>query len=340
MLSLFADQEREAKLDSLGDPLALLDKHVDFTVLAAEIDRWAPRPSRAKGGRPHYPTELMTRLLVLQQLFNLSDEQMEFQLLDCMSFQRFAGLKNSGRVPDRNTIWVFRERLVQANVEHQIFAEVQRQLQQHLSRVREGQIIDASTVRVPIQHNTSDEQAVVKEQAVPPGWPLAKRRQKDVETRWAKEHGKSYFGYKLSVSVDRRHKLIRCVKVSDASEADPRHLVDVLDRGNSSRDFWADRGCHDKPREHWLRMIGWRSHIQRKGWAGKPIGEWGKARNKRASPRARVENVFASHRADRRQNNPEHWPGTRRVWSDGQIGCLQGRWSHIATGHARSSSSA
>lgn len=122
MLSLFADQEREAKLDSLGDPLALLDKHVDFAALAAEIDRWAPRPSRAKGGRPSYPTELMTRLLVLQQLFNLSDEQMEFQLLDRMSFQRFAGLKHSGRVPDRNTIWVFRERLVQANVEHQIFA--------------------------------------------------------------------------------------------------------------------------------------------------------------------------------------------------------------------------
>jgi len=42
MLSLFADQEREAKLDSLGDPLALLDKHVDFAALAAEIDRQFP----------------------------------------------------------------------------------------------------------------------------------------------------------------------------------------------------------------------------------------------------------------------------------------------------------
>jgi IS5 family transposase len=64
MLSLFADQEREAKLDSLGDPLALLDKHVYFATLAPEIDHWAPRPSRDKGGRPPYPTELMTRLLV------------------------------------------------------------------------------------------------------------------------------------------------------------------------------------------------------------------------------------------------------------------------------------
>ncbi|MFC0710007.1 transposase [Azorhizophilus paspali] len=75
MFSLFADQEREAKLDSLSDPLVLLDKHVDFAALAAEIDRRAPRPSHVKGSRPPYPTELMTRLPVLQQLFNLSNEQ-------------------------------------------------------------------------------------------------------------------------------------------------------------------------------------------------------------------------------------------------------------------------
>jgi IS5 family transposase len=151
--------------------------------MAAEIDRWVPRPNRVKGGRPPYPTELMTRLLVLQQLFNLSDEQMEFQLLDRMSFQRFAGLKNSARVPDRNTIWNFRERLVQAKVEHLIFGEVQRQLQLNSFNAREGQIIDASIVRAPIQHNTAEQQEAVKQRAVPIEWQPAKRRQKDVETR-------------------------------------------------------------------------------------------------------------------------------------------------------------
>lgn len=170
MLSLFADQEREAKLDSLGDPLALLNKHVDFRLMAEEIDRWVPRPSRAKGGRPPYPTELMTRLLVLQQLLNLSDEQMEFQLLDRMSFQRFAGLKNTARVPDRNTIWNFREWLVQAKVEHLIFDEVQRQLQLNGFNAREGQIINASIVRAPIQHNTAEQQGVVKQRAAPIEW--------------------------------------------------------------------------------------------------------------------------------------------------------------------------
>lgn len=113
--------------------------------------------------------------------------------------------------------------------------------------------------------------------------------------RWTKKYGKSCFGYKLSVSVDRRHKLIRQVKVSDASVADTLHLVEVLDQHNSSRDFWADRGYHDKPREHWLKQIGWRPHIQRKGQAGQPIGERDKARNRRiASPSAPVEHTFAS----------------------------------------------
>ena len=114
-------------------------------------------------------------------------------------------------------------------------------------------------------------------------------------TAWRNSSFFNRIGYKLSVRVDRRHKLIRGVRVSDASEADTLHLVDVLDRSNSSRDFWADRGYHDGPRERWLKMIGWRPHIQRKGQAGKPISERGKARNKRiASPRARVEHVFAS----------------------------------------------
>lgn len=157
MLSLFADQEREAKLDSLGDPLALLNQHVDFTIMAAEIDRWVPRPSREKGGRRPNPTELMTRLLVLQQLFNLSDEQMEFQLLDCMSFQRFAGLKNTSQVPDRNTIWNFRERLIKARVEHLIFDEVQRQLQLHGFSARERNELLSAREREVLQNHLQAE---------------------------------------------------------------------------------------------------------------------------------------------------------------------------------------
>ena len=62
--SLFADQEREAKLNRLGDALQVMEQHVDFAALAAEVDLAAPRPSRERGGRPPFPTELMVRVLL------------------------------------------------------------------------------------------------------------------------------------------------------------------------------------------------------------------------------------------------------------------------------------
>lgn len=101
---LFADQEREAKLNELGDTLRVLEQHVNFAALATSVDHAAPRPSREHGGRPPFPTELMVRVLLIPQLFNLSDEQMEFQLLDCLSFQHFVGLRHSSQIPDRTTI--------------------------------------------------------------------------------------------------------------------------------------------------------------------------------------------------------------------------------------------
>jgi len=59
MESLFVDQEREAKLNELGDMLRILEQHVDFTMLAAAVDAAAPRPSCERGGRPSFPTTLM-----------------------------------------------------------------------------------------------------------------------------------------------------------------------------------------------------------------------------------------------------------------------------------------
>ena len=112
--SLFADQEREAKLNKLGDALKVMERHVDFVAFADAVDEAAPRPGRERGGRPPFPTELMVRVLLIQQLFNLSDEQMEFQLLDRLSFQRFVGLRSSSQIPDRTTIWTFKERLLKA----------------------------------------------------------------------------------------------------------------------------------------------------------------------------------------------------------------------------------
>ncbi|CAN7549395.1 IS5 family transposase [Duganella sp. LjRoot269] len=292
--SLFADQEREAKLNELGDTLRVLEQHVDFAALAAAVDAAAPRPSRERGGRPPFPTELMVRVLLIQQLFNLSDEQMEFQLLDRLSFQRFVGLRHSSKIPDRTTIWTFKERLIQAGASESIFDAVNRQLSMHGYMARGGQMIDASIVQTPRQSINKEEKAIVTEGAMPADWKPAKRRQKDIDARWTKKHGKSYFGYKLSANADKRYKLIRRIKISTASEHDTLHFEAVIDPGNTSRDIYADKGYVDGEREARLKGQGWRMHIQRKGSKDRPLSEAQERRNKRiAKPRARVEHVFA-----------------------------------------------
>ncbi|MYM33713.1 IS5 family transposase [Duganella sp. FT94W] len=293
--NLFAAQEREAKLTKLGDALQVLERHVDFAALANGVDTAAPRPGRERGGRPPFPTEVMVRILLIQQLFNLSDEQMEFQLLDRLSFQRFAGLRDSSQIPDRTTIWTFKERLIKAGASESVFEAVNRQLARHGYIARGGQMIDASIVQAPKQSLNKEEKSLVVDQnAMPADWSPPKRRQKDLDARWTKKHGKSYFGYKLSVNADKRCKLIRKIKISTASEHDTLHFEDLLDPANTSRDVYADKGYVNYKREERLAGQGYRMHIQRKGSKDKPISEAQQRRNRRiASPRARVEHVFA-----------------------------------------------
>lgn len=292
--NLFAAQEREAKLTKLGDALQVLERHVDFAALAAAVDEAAPRPGRERGGRPPFPTEVMVRILLIQQMFNLSDEQMEYQLLDRLSFQRFARLRDSSQIPDRTTIWTFKERLIKAGASESVFEAVKRQLAKHGYIARGGQMIDASIVQVPKQSMSKEEKAMVGEQAMPVGWKPAKRRQKDTDARWTIKHEKAYYGYKLSASADKRYKLVRKLKVSTASEHDTLHFEDVIDPANTSRDIYADKGYVDGAREARLTAQGWRMHIQRKGSKDQPLSDAQEQRNRRiAKPRARVEHVFA-----------------------------------------------
>src|SRR5471030_3205895 len=105
---------------------------------------------------------------------------------------------------------------------------------------------------------------------MPAHWKPTQRRQKDLDARWTKKHGKSHFGYKVSANADKRYKLVRKIKVSTASEHDTLHFEDVLDPANTSRDILADRGYVDGEREARLSRQGWRMHIQRKAARASP----------------------------------------------------------------------
>lgn len=290
---LFAGMKREAKLDKLGDPLALLEAHIDFAALAARVDEAAPREVSVQGGRPPYPTETMVRILVVKRLHNLSDEQVEFQLLDRMSFQRFCGLSHSASIPDRTTVWMFENRIGEKAAQA-VFEGVQWQLERRGYLARCGQIVDATIVPSPKQHFTREEKELTKQDAMPVEWTPAQRRQKDLDASWTKKHGKSYHGYKLSVNVDVQNKLIRKIQTCTARENDSLHFDAVLDKANTSADVYADRGYPSAERAAKLKAQGYRNQIQRKGARNHPLSARQQQRNARiAKVRARVEHVFA-----------------------------------------------
>ncbi|WMT48395.1 MAG: IS5 family transposase [Acidithiobacillus caldus] len=291
---LLGDEGYVHKVDAIGDPLQTIEAVVHSSALAKAVERISPRPEQPKGGRPPYPTEVMVRVLVVKRLHGLSDEQTEFQLLDRRSFRRFCGLEHSRNIPDRTTIWNFENRIGVDGVSA-LFAELDRQIRARGLEARAGQIVVATLVPAPKQHFTREEKAILDQDAMPAEWKPAKRRQKDVDARWTKKHGKSHHGYKFTVSVDRKHKFIRTWVPDTASVHDSQHLEAALDEWNTSAEIYADKGYVGAEREERLREQGYRPQIQRKAKQGKPLSACQERRNRRiAKVRARVEHVFAA----------------------------------------------
>jgi hypothetical protein len=139
--------------------------------------------------------------------------------------------------------------VIQAGASESVFDAVNRQLARHGYIARGGQMIDASIVQAPKQSLSKDEKELVGEGAVPITWTPAKRRQKDLDARWTKKHGKSYFGYKVSDNADKRYRLVRRIKVSTASEHDTLHFENVLDPNNTNRNILGRQGlCRRRAR--------------------------------------------------------------------------------------------
>jgi IS5 family transposase len=237
----------------------------------------------------------MFKILVLQALYNLSDDQTEYQIRDRLSFMRFLGLDLAQRIPDAKTIWLFRETLAHAQVVETLFAQFESYLAEQGLQPRGGQLIDASLIPVPRQRNSRDENTTIKAGESPAEWASqpAKQRQKDTEARWTKKHGESHYGYKNHVNVDKKHKLIRQYTVTDAAVHDSQVLAEMLLPAEAGRDVWADSAYRSDMIENHLKATGLRSKIHRKGYRSKPLTAQQKVQNRgRSRIRARVEHVF------------------------------------------------
>ena len=269
-MGFFDLSDRYASLDAKKDPLLEIDAVVPWEEFRPSLERIWRKPDadrKSRAGRKPIDAVLMFKALVLSALYNLSDDQIEYQIRDRLSFMRFLGLGLGDRVPDAKTVWLYRDALAQAGKVEELFGLFDGYLNRQGYIARGGQILDASIVPVPRNHNTRDENAAIKKGEVPEDWAdkPAKRMQKDVDARWTKKHGKSHYGYKNHVNVDRKHKLVRRYHVSDAALHDSQAVDHLLMQGNTGSGVWADAAYRSEEMEAKLRDRKLKSHIQRKG---------------------------------------------------------------------------
>jgi IS5 family transposase len=286
-------QIRFKQLDKGGDPLPKIRRMVDWKRFRPLLEVVRDKERKSNAGRKPFDVIVMFKALILQSLYNLSDEQTEFQIRDRLSFMRFLDLSLGDDVPDAKTLWLFREQLTEAGVIEKAFSQFEAYLCEQGFLARKGQIVDASIVPVPKQRNSREENKRIKQGEVPEDWSEQKKRQKDMDARWTKKNGQNYYGYKNHIDVDVKHKLIRAYEVTPASVHDSQVFEDLLDEDNSSRDVWADSAYRSEEKLKELKERKYREHLQRKGCKHKKLTERETQGNRtRSRIRSRVEHVF------------------------------------------------
>ena len=288
-------QKRRQKLEKSKDRLSELNEIIAWEVFRSCLEQLRRQERKSNAGRKPIDFLILFKLLILQQLYNLSDEELEYQTHDRASFRRFLGLSPEAEVPDAKTIWLFRQRLTDAGLIEELFQQFEQYWQTAGYAAKGGQIIDATLVAVPIQRHSREENTQIKNGEIPAEWEKEphKQSQKDVDARWTQKNGNSYYGYKNHINVDVAHGFIRQHSVTDAAVHDSQELATVLDPDNVDAQVWADSAYRSAEIERTLELEEYESQIHERADRNSPLSDEQKASNREKSKtRAKVEHVF------------------------------------------------
>ena len=293
--TLFESSEQEHLLNKLGNPMQQLDALIAWETFRNRLDKVFPKVDKSKGGRPRMDIVMMFKVLILQQLYNLGDQAMEFQIADRSSFKNFLGIKSIKGIPDEKTIWAYREKLKESGQLKLLFNDFHKRLENKGLIANKGKVVDATIVKAPIQRNTRTENEKIKQGEEIEEWEANpnKNRQKDKDARWVKKHGKSSYGYKDHIKMDRKSKLIDSYSVGTASEHDSQKLKDLISKRDKGQTLYGDSAYRGEEQEKIIKKAKMKSRIHLKGYRGNPLNEQEqKTNSSRSRIRVRVEHVF------------------------------------------------
>ncbi|MBC7868424.1 MAG: IS5 family transposase [Gloeobacteraceae cyanobacterium ES-bin-316] len=291
--TLFDEENRLEILSNLGDPLERISTSIDFEKFRRRIESAFEQVDYSQGGRPVIDRLLLFKILILQEYYNLSDDKVEFQINDRLTFMRFLGLGIGQKSPDAKTIWAFRDQLTKKGILPELFEDFTKGLLKLGLVAHKGSIVDATIVKAPVQRNSKEENEEIKGGKTPETWSENKTRQKDTDASWTRKRNVNFFGYKNHIKIDRKSKLITKCIVSTACHHDQDFIEDLLTKSDKGKKVWGDAAYSSSEMLEKIRKKGAIPAITKKGYKNKRLTNADIKRNHLLSKiRCRVEHIF------------------------------------------------
>jgi IS5 family transposase len=296
MAGLFDYEFQLDEIKKHQPPLQKLNAIIDWELFRMPIEEALFRDDRkSNAGRKPYDKLLMFKIIILQRYYNLSDEQTEFQIKDRLSFLDFLGLQIGDNVPDRNTIWLFKEELKEKDLSKKLFDIFTNELILNGIVAKEGTLVDASFIKVPKQRNKRIDNADIKKGAVPLSFGKNKNKlsQKDTDARWVTKYKTREFGYKNHISVDQKTKVISTYTVTASSTHDSQAIKELINEDDTT--LYADSAYKSQEIENYLKQKNVNSKVINRAYRNKPLTNSQHKQNyKYSKTRVRVEHIFGT----------------------------------------------
>ena len=281
---------KQISLSTLSDELSQVrTKKKEFLEQIERIVPWGEwlsliKPCYYKGerGNKPYDLELMLRIYLIQNLYDLADEATVNEVIDSRAFSDFCGVESSNQVPDRDTLGRFRNLLIKNDLQEKLFKQVVELLTKRGLILKKGTIVDSTIISAPSSTKNAS-------------------RQRDSEAHQTKKGNMYYFGFKAHIGVDDSSGLVHTVKVTPANKHDVTMTAELM-HGDEER-LYGDSGYlgADKRENAILKnrsgkkikYIINRRPSQSKNLSTRAKGQIKRREREKSSVRAKVEHVFA-----------------------------------------------
>lgn len=277
-MSFFKDELKEVKTRK-KEFLNQIERIIPWDDLIALTE---PYYYKGKRGNKPYELELMLRIHLLQNLYNLSDDGAMYEIIDSRAFSDFCKVSSANQIPDGDTIGRFRNILIDNDIHVKFFAVVIKSLQDRGLILKKGTIVDSTIIEAPSSTKN-------------------KGNKRDEEAHSVKKGNSWHFGYKAHVGADKDTGIVHKIVVTAANIHDVSMVSDLL--SGEEKEVYGDSGYigAQKREDAILKNINGdkinykisRRPSQYKNKSNRSAAQIRRREHEKSSVRVKVEHIFA-----------------------------------------------